>query len=483
MTDKIVLYGAGERCEKLIEAIDGNNIKILAIIDADSQKNGKSIGGCTVESLDALSKYKNEKICITIAAWRVYVSIESLLIDSYGFSKENFVLYNTLFWEVLNNGLHLTSNIVDKRTFDNHKELPIYFGVIGGLVLGGVEERVKQLCMAMLAEEKHEVYIITNQEENRYDINPVLESRIVNVDVDYCEKKQTIINLAEVISNKCPCIVVSNQPDEFLLAAYLVKDERPDDIHIISIISGSSQYIYDQYLMLPLHSDLYIGVSEDIKRDFLNRGISNVTSMKVPFPCEEKITRSYSTDVNDPLRIGYAGRLDGFENSQKRMDLLLKMIYELDKMDVPFRFEIAGDGCAKEEMIESLKHNGLLNRVHFVGRVKKSEIQEFWKKQDIGVNVADYEGRSISIAEMMGGGAVPIVTDTSGVREDIRDGENGFIVPIGDYMLAAERIKQLHFHREKLEPMGRGAHDVIWPVSRMDNHLIFWDTVLKEIDK
>ena len=201
--------------------------------------------------------------------------------------------------------------------------------------------------------------------------------------------------------------------------------------------------------------------------------------MTCPFPCEQKLVRTYTEDSSKPIRIGYAGRMDGMEHSQKRMDLWLNLIEILDNKKINFQLELAGDGPVRHEMEEHVGQKGLKDKVWFRGRIERSEMQTFWKRQDVCVNLADFEGRSISILEAMGNGAVPVVTATSGVREDIIDGVNGYIVPIGDCNAAAERIGYLAEHRECLSVMGEKAHDVVYPKSLMEPHLKFWEELLE----
>ena len=64
--------------------------------------------------------------------------------------------------------------------------------------------------------------------------------------------------------------------------------------------------------------------------------------------------------------------------------------------------------------------------------------------------------------EAMSSGAVPVVTATSGVREDISDGENGYIVEIGNYDEMADRIEELSMRRDRLKMFGQKSHDVIY---------------------
>ena len=77
----------------------------------------------------------------------------------------------------------------------------------------------------------------------------------------------------------------------------------------------------------------------------------------------------------------------------------------------------------------------------------------------------------------MGIGAIPVVTATSGVREDITDDVNGYIIPLGDDHTMVEKIEYLTEHRERLAEMGKLAHDVVYPKSLMENHLKFWEDV------
>lgn len=194
----------------------------------------------------------------------------------------------------------------------------------------------------------------------------------------------------------------------------------------------------------------------------------------------KNLLRTYTYNKFLPLHIGYAGRMDGMQYSQKRMDLILKLIEVLTEKKIYFVMELAGDGPARTEMEKYVVLHHLSEYVKFLGIVRREKIPSFWKRQDICINLADYEGRSISIVEAMGNGAVPIVTNTSGVKEDIIDGINGFIVSLGDYFKVAEKIEYLDKNREKLKEMGKLAHKAVYPKSLMKPHLRFWNQILFE---
>ena len=95
------------------------------------------------------------------------------------------------------------------------------------------------------------------------------------------------------------------------------------------------------------------------------------------------------------------------------------------------------------------------------------------------VSCSDIEGHSISQTEAMSCGAVPVITDTSGARDDVIDGKNGFIVEIGNTNQIVERICYLNHHREQLRFMGENAHKSILEKSDILNQKQFWNEILK----
>lgn len=134
--------------------------------------------------------------------------------------------------------------------------------------------------------------------------------------------------------------------------------------------------------------------------------------------------------------------------------------------------------AGRKEMEQSVIQNKMDGYVKFLGIRNRQELKDFWRTQDICVNMADFEGRCISKLEGMANGAVPVITATAGTWEDVTDGVNGYIVPVGDYVMAADRIEYLSRHRGELRKMGSLAHDAVYPKSSMEVHLKFWEQIL-----
>ena len=97
------------------------------------------------------------------------------------------------------------------------------------------------------------------------------------------------------------------------------------------------------------------------------------------------------------------------------------------------------------------------------------------------ISCSEWEGHSISQSEAMAAGAVPVITDVSGARDDVTDGYNGFVVPVGDIDALADRICFLYHNRNEIEQLGKHAHEVIYERQKEMNQVTFWNKVLKEV--
>ena len=104
----------------------------------------------------------------------------------------------------------------------------------------------------------------------------------------------------------------------------------------------------------------------------------------------------------------------------------------------------------------------------------------FWQKQDVALNVSDNEGRPIANMEAMLNGAVPVVTETIGILDDVHDGKNGFVVPICDYVGMADNIEYLEKKRSVLPKMGKMAREEMLLKMDMGKYMSMWEKILNE---
>ena len=474
---KLILYGAGQRGRTLCRILNYLHISNFMIVDSNIELIGSEIEGHYVEEPEKIREFSDCILCITIANKKEKYCVQEKLINEYGYCYKQIVTYEKVILDAYTSSkvffqqiLGMESNIVDGKE-------AVLFDCYNGLGFGGVEAWTMDLCCARIKDGDSNVYIITDKGD--YEVPYELEEHILRAYIDHNIhfSKNTVLDLIRIIMSKMPCKVITCAVNEVLLAAYFVKKIYPDMVKVISVIHNSNEDVYEGYIEFKECTDIYVGVSQDIKRDMIVRGIcpAKIYSMTSPFVCDKLLCREYTESKVMPICIGYAGRM---EYIQKRMDLFMKLMMRLKEKQVDFIIEFAGDGIARCEMEAFVVSNKLEENTKFWGTLKRSKITDFWRRQDVCINLSDYEGRSISILEGMANGAVPIVTKTSGVREDITDGVNGFMIPLDNYCMAADRIEYLSRHRENLRKMGMLAHDAVYPKSSMGSHLRFWEKVI-----
>jgi glycosyltransferase involved in cell wall biosynthesis len=130
-----------------------------------------------------------------------------------------------------------------------------------------------------------------------------------------------------------------------------------------------------------------------------------------------------------PLRIVYAGR---FVEEQKRVSDLAKVAHALAGRGIPVSWTLIGDGPEAAALRAAFGGLPAGSTVEFTGRLAADSVLERYGSSDVLILTSSYEGLPLSLLEAMAHGAMPVVTAVdSGIPEVLRDGENGFVVPIG----------------------------------------------------
>lgn len=117
---------------------------------------------------------------------------------------------------------------------------------------------------------------------------------------------------------------------------------------------------------------------------------------------------------------------------QKNLSMAIKAFSKFYKNHPEYEYHIFGNGKLKEKL-EQLIQEYSLNEAVKIFSFKKSILQEA-KNYRMFILSSDYEGLSNSMIEAVSMGMPSICTDCSigGAKMVIRNGINGFLVPVGD---------------------------------------------------
>lgn len=150
------------------------------------------------------------------------------------------------------------------------------------------------------------------------------------------------------------------------------------------------------------------------------------------------------------------GRLEPQKNYQMMIEAFSKYV----KRHPEAKLTIYGDGTQIEELTMLVKDKGLESAVTFAGVVK--DVHNMTKTASVYLMSSDYEGIPNALLESMAMGMPCISTDCpcGGVRSLIKDGENGFMVPVGDSDAMFNKMEQVMGMGDKINEISKAARTV-----------------------
>jgi glycosyltransferase involved in cell wall biosynthesis len=195
----------------------------------------------------------------------------------------------------------------------------------------------------------------------------------------------------------------------------------------------------DQELQL---ADLVIVPSEFVRSTLLAHQATSVPIAVVPFGSPPPLAAPPAARLSGPLRVLYVGSLGQRKGLSYALDAvaLLGVQVSLTLIGRPTSNECAPLKAAlqRHRWIETLPHPQILEQM---------------RQHDVLLLPSLFEGYALVISEALSQGLPVITTAHSGGTTSVRDGIEGFIVPIRSTAAIAERLQQLVDDRDQLAAM------------------------------
>ena len=151
------------------------------------------------------------------------------------------------------------------------------------------------------------------------------------------------------------------------------------------------------------------------------------------------------------LRILTVGRL----TRQKRYDIAIEAMKLIkEKISMPIRWYVLGEGDLRQELEQQIKSAGLENDFILMG--VKENPYPYYKGCDFYVHATEFEGKSIALQEAQVFGKPILATDCSGNREQIENGTDGILCEL-DPGQVCEQILYMINNPEKCKGYGEKA--------------------------
>jgi len=126
------------------------------------------------------------------------------------------------------------------------------------------------------------------------------------------------------------------------------------------------------------------------------------------------------------------------------------------------KFIIAGEGPLEGKLKNMTEFLGISESIRFVGSISHEELPEYLRLSDVYVSTSLSDaGISASTAEAMACAVVPIITDFGDNGKWVKDGSNGYTIPLKSPEVLAARIIQLLRDKETRLRFGNSSREII----------------------
>jgi glycosyltransferase involved in cell wall biosynthesis len=178
-------------------------------------------------------------------------------------------------------------------------------------------------------------------------------------------------------------------------------------------------------------------ISESTRDDLVGRGVrrERITVIhpgidSVWFTPDPGITRTPAPSFL------YLGRLKRY----KGVEVAIRALARARMSRGDLTLDIAGTGDDRPRLEQVARKLGIADAVRFHGFVTEEKKRELLRRTWANVFASPKEGWGITNVEAAGCGTPSLASDSPGLRDSVRQGETGYLVPHGDAAALAERF-------------------------------------------
>ena len=199
-------------------------------------------------------------------------------------------------------------------------------------------------------------------------------------------------------------------------------------------------YLLERSIAQAYRHCLFSVLSDSTKADLTGRGLpaANVRVIRSGLT-QEDYSAPAVKPVGDHPVILYVGRLKRYKGIELGFDAIARLREKFPRIE----YAIVGGGDHLPELQRQVAARGLADNVSFRGFVKHAEKVALMQRASVLIYTSPKEGWGLSVIEANACGTPVIASDAPGLRESVKNGATGFLVPHGDATALAQRIDQL----------------------------------------
>lgn len=259
------------------------------------------------------------------------------------------------------------------------------------------------------------------------------------------------------LEERAPCIYIPNSDWRHSGVAPLLSDR----VGVVGVVHSDDPLHYEHVSRMGRYWNAIVTVSKALAEKtvaidpcFAPRIVTIPIGVNVAAALPAR-----SSDPGRPLEIVYHGLL--VQRQKRILDLPLVMD-ALVRRGIPARLTVVGAGAQETQLREASRHHMEAGRMRLLGVLPNEKILGLLEQEDAFIMTSEFEGMPNALLEAMGRGCVPVVTDIrSGIPEVVRDGDSGYLLPVGDIDGFAERFARLQRDPEHRRAMSSRAYRTV----------------------
>ena len=170
-----------------------------------------------------------------------------------------------------------------------------------------------------------------------------------------------------------------------------------------------------------------------------------------------------------------------FSKRAKRLDLLYATMTDVQKQVAAARLIILGNYDLQKD--HWLRQTYGLNGSQITCPGHSQRTGDYYQKATVFALTSEIEGQPLVLLEAAMHGVPQVAFDLPGLRDQVLDGETGFLVPFEDTKALCNRIVQLLSNPLKTAKMGQAAREFVAQTFALQRIKDMWLEIISEIDR
>lgn len=203
-------------------------------------------------------------------------------------------------------------------------------------------------------------------------------------------------------------------------------------------LSFFNKIIWKYFLTFHNNSDLVSTPSEPMKKYMEEHGTKQ-RIIAISNGIDQTVFKKLRIKKPEKFKIIHVGRVSW----EKNIDVTIKAVAEVIKKHPKIEFHICGTGPQLEDMKKLSKSLKIDKNIKFLGLVEHKKLPKHYASSHLFITASTIETEGLVMLEAMSCGLPVIAVDALAAPYIVKNGENGYIVPVNNHKKMAEQIVNL----------------------------------------